>query len=701
MKPFNLFLSALVLFFSCQEDTEVSKLVIGSTTFSSNTVFIDKENWQNSIIQIDTLDGLFTFSNDPGLKTGDIMISEADEGFIRKVTQVEAGSQGVVVSTEFASICDAVEEASASLQRSIVPDLKSGQLYLEEGVNVSKTVEKTTNNPCLGFDINVIIYDRDGNTNTENDQVTLNGYYGMSSELEAQVEIKKFELEEFSLTYHINESASVSIASSTVVKDFSVIKEKRIAKHPFAPIVLFPGCIITPVLEIYAGVDLTNQADFSVQVEKSKQYSASLNYNKGSWSTSKTIEENELSGSIDLKGTSTFKAYLKPKLLLKINGVIAPKLEAELYNQLEASLSLQGIDYEISKGFEMGVGIEMKIFNKKLLDFTENFFDFKAVIKQGTIASFTGVKPEAAFVASKQSIKEGESVQFSDQSLNTPTTWTWNFGDSSPGSSSQHPSHTYLAAGTYTVSLTASNSYGSDTETKVSYMTVQEPEVQPTALNDELISYWNIDETSGTIINDAHSNNNCTVNSGVTINQAGIRGRAASFTSTSGGLTTGKKASALGIGGSLSKSVSIWIKPDASLNGLNSCGIVDLGSRSNQQQFGIKYYGAPAFWMFDSWYGTVRVGANDNKLADGEWHHIVVTYNSDGHKVRTYLDGQFVTEDATKTLNTGDTYGFSIGIGSQGKFVGLIDEVGLWSRPLTDNEVNQLYNSGSGLQYPF
>jgi hypothetical protein len=45
--------------------------------------------------------------------------------------------------------------------------------------------------------------------------------------------------------------------------------------------------------------------------------------------------------------------------------------------------------------------------------------------------------------------------------------------------------------------------------------------------------------------------------------------------------------------------------------------------------------------------------------------------------------------------------GFSIGIGSQGKFIGLIDEEGLWSRPLTDDEVILLYNNGNGLSYPF
>jgi len=221
------------------------------------------------------------------------------------------------------------------------------------------------------------------------------------------------------------------------------------------------------------------------------------------------------------------------------------------------------------------------------------------------------------------------------------------------------------------------------------------------SLTKDLVSYWKIDETTGSTIYDAHGTNNCTVNSGVSINQNGLLGNSASFVSTSKGLSTGKKASDLGISGGTSKSVSIWIKPDISLDGRNSCGIISLGSRANQQQFGIKYYGVPAYWMFDSWYGAVRIGANDAKLADGLWHNIVVTYNSDGHLVKTYLDGNLVSEDGTKVLNIGDYYDFSIGIGSQGNYIGLIDEVGLWKRALNESEVKLLYNFGKGLKYPF
>ncbi|HOT03376.1 MAG TPA: PKD domain-containing protein, partial [Methanolinea sp.] len=62
-------------------------------------------------------------------------------------------------------------------------------------------------------------------------------------------------------------------------------------------------------------------------------------------------------------------------------------------------------------------------------------------------------------------------VQFTDTSLNGPTSWNWSFGDGA-FSSQQHPNHTYTAPGTYNVTLTVTNDAGSDSLTKSEYIYV-------------------------------------------------------------------------------------------------------------------------------------------------------------------------------------------------------------------------------------
>jgi len=84
------------------------------------------------------------------------------------------------------------------------------------------------------------------------------------------------------------------------------------------------------------------------------------------------------------------------------------------------------------------------------------------------------VAPVANFSGTPTSGNAPLNVNFTDLSTGSPTSWSWDFGDAGT-STAQNPSHSYAAAGTYTVSLTATNGCGSDGETKTAYITVSAP----------------------------------------------------------------------------------------------------------------------------------------------------------------------------------------------------------------------------------
>jgi PKD repeat protein len=93
----------------------------------------------------------------------------------------------------------------------------------------------------------------------------------------------------------------------------------------------------------------------------------------------------------------------------------------------------------------------------------------------GITLTCAGGAPVAAFTGTPTTVTVGQSVTFTDQSTNTPTSWSWTFEGGTPATSTtKNPVVTYNTVGTYDVTLVATNAQGSDTEAKVDYITVSE-----------------------------------------------------------------------------------------------------------------------------------------------------------------------------------------------------------------------------------
>lgn len=88
--------------------------------------------------------------------------------------------------------------------------------------------------------------------------------------------------------------------------------------------------------------------------------------------------------------------------------------------------------------------------------------------------------PTAAFSASPTTTCVGY-VQFTDASTNAPDSWSWDFGDTGT-STEASPLHLYAEPGVYTVSLTVTNSNGTDTQTITDYIHFVAPWVCDTVL---------------------------------------------------------------------------------------------------------------------------------------------------------------------------------------------------------------------------
>lgn len=310
--------------------------------------------------------------------------------------------------------------------------------------------------------------------------------------------------------------------------------------------------------------------------------------------------------------------------------------------------------------------------------------------------------PVANFSADTQTVFEGNSVSFSDTSSNAPNSWSWTFEGGTPATSnSQNPIVAYNSIGVYKVSLTVSNSAGSDTKEVNGYITVTantgsgDLESQfdfQGNLKDKSSYQRNLSIIGGftpTYVNDHNNNSNS----------------AYQAPSASGKYLTN---SYKGVGSDNERSVTAWFKTTSAGSRKT---IVSWGTNSGGKMFNV---------MIEN--GNIRVEGggcnvqNDDstvgRLDDNSWHHIAVTYNpADGNKmsdIKLYIDGVYYSNqpdsgdsyNSQSTIINTDNNTNNIQIGNANYssnyfWRGELDDVRIYSKALTLNQITSVMGGGT------
>jgi hypothetical protein len=226
------------------------------------------------------------------------------------------------------------------------------------------------------------------------------------------------------------------------------------------------------------------------------------------------------------------------------------------------------------------------------------------------------------------------------------------------------------------------------------------------ALSDNLIYYWDLNETSGSRTDEVSSlvlsdNNTVTYQTGKISNGATFTSANSEYLMNDNGYSDS--------GGDIS--LSFWIYLTAST--ANDDGIYTIKSAASNANSitAVMANIAGTNILFAFWnsagndYSRVYITAPST----GSWHHVVVVMDvsqaASGFTI--YVDGSAVSDTHYNTNSSthGAITGGDVTLGAQGNgqagtfFDGGLDEFGIWNRLLTSDEVSQLYNSGNGLAY--
>lgn len=204
-----------------------------------------------------------------------------------------------------------------------------------------------------------------------------------------------------------------------------------------------------------------------------------------------------------------------------------------------------------------------------------------------------------------------------------------------------------------------------------------------------LIAAWHFDENAGTTANDAAGDHHGVINNAMWT--SGIRGSALEF---DGSVSSHVRMANGGLFNPVGNNISFsfWFR----LNAVGNNGTFIF--QNVKYIVNLDAQGKITFALYTPDWKAVNSGVS-NRVLDTDWHHVAMTY--DGSEMKIYLDGL----QRTSTPNTGDlrssTSDVYIGKQTTSKpFTGIIDEMLMYERALTETEILQIYGStpdpGSG-----
>ena len=210
-------------------------------------------------------------------------------------------------------------------------------------------------------------------------------------------------------------------------------------------------------------------------------------------------------------------------------------------------------------------------------------------------------------------------------------------------------------------------------------------------LNIGLVSYYKLNEGysgSGSIIDSINMRNNLT-NNGAT-NVSGIINSAYYFDGSDS--ISNPTTFDFGNSGNIPKSINIWVNDTSSDSGWRGYIAFGTFSTSNTMAIGTN---AGAYYLMT--YGSDWVPGPSTIL--DAWTMLTLTY--DGSDSKFYINGANVANTSSAIYNTPASPNFFLGqvIEGSGKYLGDLDEAGIWNKTLSDAEIIQLYNSGVGISW--
>jgi hypothetical protein len=371
----------------------------GKGGFAEQSYNLTVRNVSNTrVLSTDQLNGIsindssVIFSQPINFSVGDIVASgrtsQTPNGLIRQITSISSDRKRIV--TTQATLEQLSRDASFNYTHELTPQGVSS-FSGRGGVSMSPAVSNAFN---FGVNFNnVVLYDRDGNTTTTDDQVRLNGNISFNTGFDFNVDVRGFRLNQVKFQQRLTESADLTAGINLL--GLASIQNIKIAEYTFSLIVVgvmppFIPIIVVPKIEVNVGINRSRMNPLSLRVKQDASLTGTLIYN-GGWDASVNFSNNfEFSNPV-ITGDWDFSVYAGPTLKLSLFGISGPSADISARLRVAAT---NGGDWKLFGGLAASLGASVDILGHNIAAYTREVLSYERILaERGTQTIIDTIQP--------------------------------------------------------------------------------------------------------------------------------------------------------------------------------------------------------------------------------------------------------------------------------------------------------------------
>ena len=399
-----------------------------------------------------------TFAGAQTIATGDVVVSaptvSAPNGFLRKVTGVKTENGKTILETAPATLREAIQKGKLQASRDLTnADIESSSLT--SGVQI--VTQAAPANPTFKFD--KVLFDKDSNPDTKEDQVVLKGYvdFKLTTRFDWDIDIFPPDFD-FLAEAKFTQQSGLSLKGKVA---YSFNKSLEIGTIRFRPITFSIGpipIVIRPIIKLTIGVRGSATGEVDVEVTQVMVITAGAKYDE-EWTNLSGFTKDFSIDSSTVKAALNTEAFANVTLELLLYESVGLFIRPEIFLALDAQIPRKPF-FKLEAGIGIDIGIKIdkwgldKSYDTRIFETRYPIYaspNSPPSITDFTVFDISNLNRNTFFSSNATDLEDGTALTY---------TWTSSLAADGAIAATRETSKVFATVGTRNITLTVRDSNG-------------------------------------------------------------------------------------------------------------------------------------------------------------------------------------------------------------------------------------------------